>query len=430
MSTDTNPPPKWDRVPLRALFTEHRRRNTSGARTGYLSLVAGRGVIPYEAKGDVGNKKPEDLSRSKLVEPGFFVINSMNFGIGSYGRSDYAGVTSPVYIILEPCSGVEPRFLDYVFQDSALQEEAQSHGHGILEHRRSMSWSTLKTLRIPLPPLPAQRRVADYLDRETHAIEALVADASETVRLLRERFDAEIGARLSGQPRTTPNAEKPSSLGGMANPIPGRHPDVPSHWTWTTLGRLVSFGNGRDHEDAETETAAVPVYGSGGPFSWTTEWLHEGPSVLFGRKGTIDKPLYVEGKFWTVDTMYFTIPKTDEIDLRFLHYWARRFPFDYYSTSTALPSMTQTDLGSEPIALPPLEEQKEIANDLERLGEDLDSAISMLEQTVALAEERKAALISAAVTGQIEIPDVERSDQPAPEQGLTPVKEEAAHVTA
>ncbi len=63
--------------------------------------MANIGVIKYEDKGDVGNKKPDDLSKCKIVRKGQLVINSMNYAIGSYGMSPYDGICSPVYIVLQ-----------------------------------------------------------------------------------------------------------------------------------------------------------------------------------------------------------------------------------------------------------------------------------------------------------------------------------------
>src|SRR5690349_14567463 len=78
-------PAHWDVEPCRAVFTERSERNDPLVNEDYLSLMANVGVIPYADKGDVGNKKPEDLTKCKLVFTGDLVINSMNYGIGSYG---------------------------------------------------------------------------------------------------------------------------------------------------------------------------------------------------------------------------------------------------------------------------------------------------------------------------------------------------------
>ncbi|MCI1015986.1 type I restriction endonuclease subunit S [Herbaspirillum sp. C7C2] len=127
---------------------------------------------------------------------------------------------------------------------------------------------------------------------------------------------------------------------------------IPAHWSIRPLKRMLEIQNGADHKDVES-TEGFPVIGSGGPFTFATDFLYDGESVLLGRKGTIDKPLYVNGKFWTVDTMYWSkiLPGTVG---RFAYYTCLVIPFDYYSTSTALPSMTKGILGAHLVASPPL----------------------------------------------------------------------------
>ena len=95
-------PSHWEIVPCRAIARERNQRNEGAANQCYLSLMANIGVIPYEDKGDIGNKKPDELDKCKLVYRGDLVINSMNYGIGSYGISGLEGVCSPVYIVLMP----------------------------------------------------------------------------------------------------------------------------------------------------------------------------------------------------------------------------------------------------------------------------------------------------------------------------------------
>ncbi len=169
---------------------------------------------------------------------------------------------------------------------------------------------------------------------------------------------------------------------------------IPGHWVDTRLGRVVRFANGADYREVETDEPGYPVYGSGGQFRWASDYLHDGPSVLFGRKGTLDRPLYVDGKFWTVDTMYYTIPNRRLIDPRFLYYWALRFPFDYYATNTAVPSMTQNGLSSEPLSLPPLLEQRRIVEFLDHETAEIDAFIVDLTRYKRLLLERHTSTIN------------------------------------
>lgn len=96
----------------------------------------------------------------------------------------------------------------------------------------------------------------------------------------------------------------------------------------------------------------------------------------------------MNGKFWNVDTMYFVEPDQNVLLPKYLYYWATQFPFDYYSTNTALPSMTQADIGSEPIALPPLSVQKRIVDELDRELAEIDEFIADQQRLKFLLKEK------------------------------------------
>ena len=146
--------------------------------------------------------------------------------------------------------------------------------------------------------------------------------------------------------------------------------------------------------------------GSGGQFAYASAFMYEGESVLFGRKGTIDKPLYINGRFWTVDTMFYTeVAKC--VFAKFLYYSALSFPFDFYSTKTALPSMTQQDLGNHPIALPPMDEQELIIQHIEVESQLIDQAIARAQREIELMHEFRNRVISDVVTGQVDVRGIE-----------------------
>ncbi|MBL8618732.1 MAG: restriction endonuclease subunit S [Deltaproteobacteria bacterium] len=177
--------------------------------------------------------------------------------------------------------------------------------------------------------------------------------------------------------------------------------EVPAHWEVVPLKHLAEVENGRDHKDLEVEEG-YPVYGSGGQFAYASSYLYDGESVLLGRKGTIDRPLYVSGRFWTVDTMYWTCVRPTA-SARFLYFSALNIPFGYYSTNTALPSMTKGVLASNPLSVPPLSEQEAIATFLDAETARIDALIAEADKGSALLRERRAALIAAAVTGQLDL---------------------------
>ena len=171
---------------------------------------------------------------------------------------------------------------------------------------------------------------------------------------------------------------------------------VPKHWRIEPYKRLVDIQNGSDHKHIEQDEG-YPVIGSGGTFTYASEYIYDGESVLLGRKGTIDKPLYVNGKFWTVDTMYWT-KVSPNANGRFAYYTALTIPFELYSTSTALPSMTKSALSAHRVAVPTIDEQTAIANFLDAETAKIDGLVAEQRRLIELLKEKRQAVISHAVT--------------------------------
>jgi type I restriction enzyme, S subunit len=171
---------------------------------------------------------------------------------------------------------------------------------------------------------------------------------------------------------------------------------VPAHWEVVALKRTLDIQNGHDYKHIESENG-YPVIGSGGIFAFASDYLFDGESILLGRKGTIDKPLHFRGKFWTVDTMFWSKIATGVYG-RFIYYVATEIPFAMYSTNTALPSMAKSVLEQHLIPLPPLAEQQAIAALLDRECARIDALVAAQQRMIALSKEKRQALISHAVT--------------------------------
>jgi len=194
--------------------------------------------------------------------------------------------------------------------------------------------------------------------------------------------------------------------------------DIPSHWIVTRLKFLAKIKNGQDYKHVEAE-CGFPVMGSGGQFTFSTQFMFDKPSVLLGRKGTIDKPLYINEPFWTVDTMYYTDVQKD-IDVKYFYYLAKTILFDRYSTNTALPSMTQENLNNFEFAIPSeFEERKNIRKFLDYETAKIDTLIAKQEKLIELLKEKRQAVISHAVTKGLN-PDVTMKDSDVEWLGKVP----------
>lgn len=124
---------------------------------------------------------------------------------------------------------------------------------------------------------------------------------------------------------------------------------IPEGWKVGTLEDLIAIKYGKDHKKLEEGT--FPVYGSGGLMRFVNSWLYDGESVLIPRKGTLDNIMYVCEKFWTVDTMFFSVPKMDYV-MKYVYNYIKRFDFRKMNEGTSVPSNTAARLNKMPILIP------------------------------------------------------------------------------
>lgn len=180
--------------------------------------------------------------------------------------------------------------------------------------------------------------------------------------------------------------------------------ELPAHWKLGRLKNIVSIKNGLDYKGFEIEKSnkSYPVYGSGGIFTYSSKYIYNQESVLFGRKGTINKPLYVTSPFWTIDTMFYSQIKHN-VHGKYVYYQALGFPYDRYSSNTALPSMTQTDLLNLFVTIPSILEQVKITTFLDTENLRFDNLISKQKLLIEKLKEYRASVISHAVTGKIDV---------------------------
>ena len=167
-------PVSWNMSRLLWCLEEIKEKNNPIKTTNVLSLTNKLGVVPYEEKGNQGNKAKEDYSQYGLAFKNTLVINSMNVLIGSVGISKYYGCVSPVYYVYKSTDKADLRFINYIFQNIGFQKELRKYANGILEIRMRISSHDMLRRMIPLPSLYEQQRIADYLDTECARIDSVI----------------------------------------------------------------------------------------------------------------------------------------------------------------------------------------------------------------------------------------------------------------
>ena len=175
---------------------------------------------------------------------------------------------------------------------------------------------------------------------------------------------------------------------------------MPSSWVWCKLHDIIQITNGRSQKDVENANGKYPIYGSGGIIGKAVEYLCEAGSTIIGRKGTINNPLFVEERFWNIDTAFGMKPIYAISDLYFF-YFCQYFDFSKLDKSTAVPSLTQSAIGEVFIPIPPINEQKRITDGISYWFGFIDTLESNLNNLQLTIKQTKSKILDLAIHGQL-----------------------------
>lgn len=145
-----------------------------------------------------------------------------------------------------------------------------------------------------------------------------------------------------------------------------------NNWKYYTLKELVEIKYGRNQKDVASKLGDYPIFGTGGLMGYATKYLYDKPSVLIGRKGTINKVKYVKQPFWTVDTLFYTVINTEIVNSKFLYYLMSLLDLDNYNEGTTIPSLRTETLYRLEFKIPPLETQQKIVKILNAIDDKIE----------------------------------------------------------
>lgn len=414
-------PDHWETPRLGSVLKERKEVNKTNEITKILSVMRDVGVIPYEEKGNVGNKCSEDITRYKIVRPGDIVANCMNIIIGSVGISKYTGCLSPVYYVLTPRSkDDDSRFFDHVFKVKAFQHSLVRLGNGILAHRMRIPMELLKCEVVPEPPLIEQKAIAEYLDGINKMFRHYIRSKQQVIKLLNEQKQAIINKAVTRG--NDPNVRfKPSKVDWLG--------DIPEHWEVRPLKQLLSrmdYGTseslGQEGEirvltmgNIQDGRVVLPDHGSlnAVPVNLFIEY-HDllfnrtNSPELVGKVGIFEGTIEDHVSFASYLVRLRVKGEHDPVWLNFLlnstYFWA-------FARSQALVSLHQANLNSTRygrmlIPVPDKAEQAEIADYIQEKTNEIEKAITIIEHDIALIREYRVRIISNAVTGKIDIRDI------------------------
>jgi type I restriction enzyme S subunit len=411
-------PTHWDVISIKGLFQRIKRTNFPKAEL--LSVYRDFGVIPKSTRDDNNNKESDDLTPYQLVKVNDLVMNKMKAWQGSIAISEYEGIVSPAYYVYSPraSSGdkIYPKYIHYLLRNPMYITQYMSRSKGIRVNQWDLDAEAFEKIEVLLPPKSEQKQIYSFLDKETARIDTLIEEKQSFINLLEEKRQALISHVVTKG--LDDNVEMKDSGVEWID-------EIPAHWTECALRRHViehrqGYYTTDDYVDDGVKLLRITdleKYGKiDGPSAprvvskgdLKNYYLKTGDFVFartggagtFGLVGNLEEPMVYASYL-----IRFRFNKN--ICPQFLKFAFQSKPLFTEITKNVHGGVNQNihaeNIKDAVMPFPEYAEQYEIATYLEaetgrilRLKEEVLKSIELL-------NEHRAALISAAVTGKIDV---------------------------
>ena len=328
-------------------------RSMSGTAAGDYPVHGSTGVIGYTSS-------PEYEGDAILAARVGANAGKLNFVSGKYGVTDNT-------IILRLSSKCCLPYFWRQLEAKRLNTLVFGSGQPLI------TGTQLKALPIATPDLPEQRAIAAALSD----VDALLGGLDRLIAKKRDLKQAAMQQLLTGQTR-----------------LPG----FSGAWEVKRLGDVLTICHGKNQREVEVSGGLYPILATGGQIGTASRALYDKPSVLIGRKGTINQPRYMDTPFWTVDTLFYSIIKGDN-DAKFLYYRFCSIDWMQYNEASGVPSLNARTIENVEISAPLPVEQTAIAAVLS----DMDTELAALQARRSKTQALKQAMMQALLTGRIRL---------------------------
>jgi type I restriction enzyme S subunit len=332
-----------------------------------------------------------------VLHPANTVVLSRTASVGHSARIGRPMATSQDFAAWTCGDRLDPRYLLIVLR--AMKPEWDRMAFG--STHRTIYMPDLESLRIPLPPVQEQRRIANFLDSEVRRLTLIEAARRKQVELLQQRRFAIAREILSGT--DTSGSRTSSHVHWLSS--------SPSHWNWQRLSRVTQCLDGRRVPLSATERAdrsgPYPYYGSSSIVDHIDDFLFDEPLVLFGEDGAQLANPYCEiafavaGRLWVNNHAHVLRPTG--IDAKFLAIVLNIVDRQICMSGSTREKITQDDMNSLIVPVPPDNEQIDLVERIEEAFSGQAQLLMALNDQLGLLAERRQALITAAVTGQVDV---------------------------
>lgn len=273
-----------------------------------------------------------------------------------------------VCLLRKKSAGFSTDFIQAIFQSHIIANQLSNLMVGSTFKRANVE--QIRNVGVPMPPPSEQSAIAEALGD----VDALLSNLDALIAKQRDIKQAAMQQLLTGKTR-----------------LPG----FGRAWEVKRLGDVLGVRHGKDQKSIASPNGQYPILATGGQIGWASKWLYNKPSVLIGRKGTIDRPQYMETPFWTVDTLFYTELKGENV-AKFFYYRFCLIDWLQYNEASGVPSLNARTIENLEIACPSPEEQTSIAEVLS----DMDAELATLEERREKTRALKKGMMQELLTGK------------------------------
>lgn len=236
--------------------------------------------------------------------------------------AEFDGICSGDITVIQAIEGkMVPELLPFIIQTPVFFDYANRGSAGSLSPR--VKWEHLADYEFELPPLEEQKILADKLWAAYRLKEAYKKLLVATDEMVKSQFIEMFG---------------------------GNYPIV----KWEDC---LTITNGKAYGDEYRDSGTYPICGSAGIMGYGEKMMCPSDTVILGRKGNINDPIYMKSEYWIVDTAFCLEVDKKKLHPLFFYYWCKLFDFNKYNKQGVLPSLTRKDLQTIEIGIPPMEQQ-------------------------------------------------------------------------
>jgi type I restriction enzyme S subunit len=303
---------------------------------------------------------------------------------GSLGISRVEGIVSPAYFVCKQIGDGDPNFLHYLLRSQSLIYEYGKRSKGIRPSQWDLPWDEFREIKVRLPPADRQRAIAGYLDAETARIEALIEKKHRMVHLFGERWRVAVTCRMT-------------ELEEQHGTIQLRHLVTCLDGDRVPVSAVERAHRGGDY----------PYYGASGVVDHIDDYLFDETLVLLGEDGAqLGDPSsliaqLVAGRIWVNNHAHVLRPV--DVDPTFLVFFLNTFDRVAFTSGGTREKITQDDMNRILVPNVPLEVGRVEAGRMERAVSQSNQCSDAIRRQLDLLLERRQALITAAVTGGLDV---------------------------